>query len=86
MGTLFSIGSIGNGFGPILGSALYAFAIDLVYSKHIEQENPGDATKKLDFSSDRKIIPIDGRIVFILSGLMCFGLSFYVKKYIQIDW
>jgi hypothetical protein len=64
-------GSLGNGAGPIVGSTIYALAITLVYGSH-QEKNDHTAV----------VLPVDGRIVFILGGLFIIFLARIVKLYL----
>jgi hypothetical protein len=58
--------------GPVLGSSVYALAITLVYGT--------DAAHSHHHSS---YFPIDGRVVFLLSGAFCYVLSCFAKSRIK---
>lgn len=55
-----------------MGSYLYAASITLVYGKK-GQHSPHEPS----------ILPIDGRVTFIVGGFLCFALSSFVKYYVE---
>jgi len=72
-GLIMTAGSLGNGSGPIVGSTVYALALSLVYGSH-QHESDHDAF----------FLPVDGRIVFILGGLMIILLARVVRLYLVV--
>ena len=68
-GLIMTAGSLGNGAGPIIGSALYAFALNLAYGKHVEKDD-----------HDPYYLPIDGRFIFVLGGLMTLLLGYWANS------
>ena len=71
-GLVATAGSLGNLLGPIVGSSVYALAITLVYGRE-DQGHPHESAS----------LPIDGRVVFLLSGVMCLALSIFVQTCVQ---
>jgi hypothetical protein len=69
----FVSGSIGYGFSPIIGSTIYAGAIRIAYGKENWKEHSS------------YFLPIDGRMIFLVGGLLSLMLSFYVYKYVHIS-
>lgn len=71
-GLIMTAGSVGNGLGPIIGSTVYAFALSMAYHSDTHHSQP-------------KILPIDGRIVFITGGLMAIALAYTVRAKMVVD-
>ncbi len=66
-GLIMMAGSFGNGAGPIAGSALYAFALDIVYPHPHDKDH------------ERSWLPVDGRVVFLLTGVLAVALAIFAK-------
>jgi hypothetical protein len=81
-GLMMTAGSIGYGVGPILGSMLYALAIELAYGTSADQQSSSDNNS----SSLPMMVPVDGRIIFFFGSFLALLLAGYVWKYVQIDW
>ena len=62
----FGLGSLGNGIGPIVGSALYAWMVTLPYGSQSDNHQAA-------------LLPIDGRAVFLLCAVMCYLLSWFTR-------
>ena len=75
-GVIMLAGSIGNGIGPIVGLALYSFAVHSAYG---DDDNDNE-----DNSHDASMLPIDGRIVFIVGGILTLLLAWMVKRHIIV--
>lgn len=68
-GLIMVSGSLGNALGPIIGSILYAAALRAAYP------HP-------DAPHHRNMLPIDGRIVFFLTGGMALLLAWVAKHHL----
>jgi MFS family permease len=69
----FCLGSLGYGVSPIIGSTIYAGAIRVAYGKENWKEHSS------------YFLPIDGRMIFVVGGLLSLMLSYYVYKYVHIS-
>lgn len=77
-GLQMTSGSIGNAFGPILGSILYAYALQNMYGK--EDEVVGDVKNSQELGS---YFPLDGRIVFVIGGCLMMSMAIISKLYMK---
>jgi MFS family permease len=79
-GLQMTSGSIGNGLGPILGSMLYAYALQNMYGKEDNNSNEGDEQKHGDLGS---YLPLDGRVVFVIGGCLMMVMAIISKMYMK---
>lgn len=72
-GLIMTAGSLGNSAGPIIGSALYAAALHHAYP---------DAN---DLQHHRTLLPLDGRVVFLLAGTMALCLAVFARLAMSVQ-
>eukprot|EP01039_Chlorochromonas_danica_P004742 gene4742-5193_t len=70
-GIIMTAGSLGNAMGPIVGSALYAASLKAAYPDPYE------------LTHHRTLLPIDGRVVFLVTGLIGALLACAAHLYLQ---
>jgi hypothetical protein len=70
-GLIMTAGSVRNGKGPVIGSTVYALALAIAYAGNSHHQQP-------------YVLPIDGRIVFVLGGFMAIALAFFVRAKMKV--
>lgn len=75
-GVLMLAGSFGNGIGPVIGAAMYAFAIEKAYG---DDSDTGGNDNKQPLQ-----LPFDGRIVFLFAAVVAISLGYLSK--VTKDW
>eukprot|EP01031_Cornospumella_fuschlensis_P034732 gene34732-42057_t len=69
-GLIMTAGSLGNASGPIIGSAMYAWLLNLTYGNE-------------DGGEKRLFWPRDGRLVFVLGGLLAISLGALATRFLK---